>query len=130
MKLFLQLDLSPWQESAYQKPLLRYASSLSDQVIGTDLDNQSEASIVNNILRLCDQAVSIFIYIRAKPAEQFGASLTLLNTLLRTNEKIYLVVLNGKHEQTQLLFKHMNDRFKKEDDEEKIKMLINEFALT
>ncbi len=129
MKLFLQLDLTPFQESEYNKPLLIYASSLSSDLIGAELDNQSEGSIVDIILKLCDQVTSIFIFIRAKPAEQFGSVLKLLNTLLRTNQKIYTVVLSGKHEQTELLFKHLNMKFKKEDDQEKIKRWIEEFAL-
>lgn len=129
MKLFLQLDLTPWQEAGYQRPLLTYASSLSSDLIGAELDNQSEASIVDIILRLCDQAASIFIFIHAKPTESFGSTLKLLNTLLRTNQKIYTVVLSGNHEQAENLFKHLNDKFKKEDDSEKIKIWIEEFAL-
>jgi hypothetical protein len=129
MKLFLQLDLSAWQESDYKKPLLNYASSLSNDLLGAELDNQSEASIVDIILRLCDQVTSIFLFIRAKPTEPFGSSLKLLNTLLRSNQKIYSVVLSGDHEQTELLFKHLNNRFKKEDNIEEIKKWIEEFAL-
>lgn len=129
MKLFLQLDLSSWQESEYKKPLLNYASSLSSDLIGAELDSQSEGSIVDIILKLCDQVTSIFVFIRAKPTESFGSSLKLLNTLLRTNQKIYSVVLSGNHEQTELLFKHLGEKFNKEEDQEKIKRWIEEFAL-
>jgi hypothetical protein len=129
MKLFLQLDLTPWQEADYQRPLLTYASSLSSDLIGAELDNQSEASISDIILRLCDQMTSIFIFIHAKPNEPFGATLKLLNTLLRTNQKIYAVVLSGNHEQAENLFKHLNDKFKKEDNPEKVKIWIEKFAL-
>jgi len=129
MKLFLQIDLTPWQESEYKKPLLTYASSLSSDLIGAELDNQSESSIVDIILKLCHQMTSVFIFIRAKPTEQFGSALKLLNTLFRTNQKIYTVVLSGNHEQIENLLKHLNDRFKKEDDPEKIKIWIKQFAL-
>jgi len=129
MKLFLQLELTAWQESEYQKPLLRYASSLSSNLIGAELDNQSEVSVVDLIVRLCDQASSIFLFICAKPTEQFGSTLKLLNTLLRTNQKIYAVVLSGNHEQTEHLFRHLNDRFKKEDKIGEIKKWIEAFAL-
>ncbi|MBL7870108.1 MAG: hypothetical protein JNM78_00750 [Cyclobacteriaceae bacterium] len=129
MKLFLQLDLTPWQESAYQKPLLAYASSLSSDLIGAEMDNRSDASIIDILLRLCDQVTSIFIFVRAKPTEPFGSTLKLLNALLRTNQKIYTVVLSGNHEQTENLFKHLNDKFKKEEDQEKVKLWIEEFAL-
>jgi hypothetical protein len=56
MRLFLQIDLSPWQNSGYQKPLLTYASDLSSDLIGAEMDNQSDASIADILVKLCDQA--------------------------------------------------------------------------
>ncbi len=128
MKLFLQLELSKWQDSGYQKPLLAYASSLSNDLIGAEIDNQSDSSVVDIVSRLCDQVTSIFIFIQAQPTEPFGSTLKLLNNLLRTNQKIHSVILSGDHEQVEKLFKHLQSRFRKESDAEKIKILIKEFA--
>lgn len=128
MKLFLQLELRKWQDSGYQKPLLAYASSLSSDLIGAEMDNQSDSSVVDIVSKLCDQVTSIFIFIQAEPTEPFGSTLKLLNNLLRTNQKIHTVVLSGDHEQVEKLFKHLQSRFRKESNAEKIKVLIKEFA--
>ena len=128
MKLFLQLELRKWQDSGYQKPLLAYASSLSSDLIVAEIDNQSDSSVVDIVSRLCDQVTSIFVFIQAAPAEPFGSTLKLLNNLLRTNQKIHSVVLSGDHEQVEKLFKHLQNRFIKESEAGKIKILIKEFA--
>ncbi len=128
MKLFLHLELRNWQESGYEKPLLTFASSLSSDLIGAEMDNQSDASISDLVIRLCDQVQSVFILIQAQPNEPLGATLKLLNHLLRAPEKIHSVVISGNHEQAQKLMATIGERFKKEDDSEKIKTRIKEFA--
>lgn len=84
--------------------------------------------MVDIVSRLCDQVTSIFIFIQAQPTKPFGSTLKLLNNLLRTNQKIHSVILSGDHEQVEKLFKHLQSRFRKESDAEKIKILIKEFA--
>ncbi len=129
MKLFLQLELCKWQESGYEKPLLSFASSLSSDVIGAEIDNQTESSIVDVVIKLCNQANQIFVLIQAQPDESIGSVLKLLNYLLRNELQIHAIVLSGNHEQAEKLLQTLNERFKKEDDQEKIKELIREFAL-
>jgi hypothetical protein len=129
MKLFLQLELCKWQESGYEKPLLSFASSLSSDMIGAEIDNQTESSIVDVVIKLCNQANQIFVLIQAQPEESIGSVLKLLNHLLRNELQIHAIVLSGNHEQAEKLLRTLNERFKKEDDQEKIKELIREFAL-
>ncbi len=129
MKLFLHLELRKWQESGYEKPLLTFASSLSSDLIGAEMDNQSDASIADLVIRLCDQVQSVFILIQAQPNEPLGPALKLLNHLLRSNEKIHSVILSGNHEQAEKLLRTIGQRFKKEDDQQKIKEWIKDFAL-
>jgi hypothetical protein len=129
MKLFLQLELRKWQESGYEKPLLSFASSLSSDVIGAEIDNQTESSIVDVVIKLCNQVNQIFVLIQAQPDESIGSALKLLNHLLRNDQQIHAIVLSGNHEQAEKLLRTLNERFKKEDDQEKIKELIREFAL-
>jgi len=128
MKLFLNLELRNWQESGYEKPLLTFASSLSSDLIGAEMDNQSDASIADLVIRLCDQVQFIFILIQAQPNEPLGSALKLLNHLLRTTQKIHSVVISGNHEPAQKLMATLGERFKKEDDPENIKTWIEEFA--
>ena len=130
MKLFLHLELRPWQNSGYEKPLLSFASSLSSDVIGTEIDNKSEGSIVDVVIKLCSQMSQIFILIQAQPEESIGSTLKLLNHLLRNEQQVHMIVLSGNHEQAEKLLRTLDQRFKKEDDQEKIKEWIKSFALT
>jgi len=129
MKLFLQLELHKWQESPYEKPLLSFASSLSSDVIGAEIDNQSESSIVDVVIKLCNQVNQIFILIQAQPDESLGSTLKLLNHLLRHEHQIHTIVLTGNHEKAEKLMQPLNERFRKQDDQEKIKAWIKDFAL-
>lgn len=129
MKLFLHLELRPWHNSGYEKPLLSFASSLSSDVIGTEIDNQSEGSIVDVVIKLCSQMSQIFILIQAQPEESIGSTLKLLNHLLRNEQQVHTIVLSGNHEQAEKLLRTLDQRFKKEDDQEKIKEWIKDFAL-
>jgi hypothetical protein len=103
MKLFLHLELRPWQNSGYEKPLLSFASSLSGDVIGAEIDNQSESSIVDVVIKLCSQMTQIFILIQAQPEESIGSTLKLLNHLLRNEQQVHTIVLSGNHEQAEKL---------------------------
>jgi len=129
MKLFLQLELRKWQDSSYKKPLLSFASSLSSDVIGAEIDHQSEGSIVEMVITLYNRVDQIFMLIQAQPDEPLGASLKLLNHMLRNDQAIHTVVLSGNHEQTERLLQSLDTRFIKESDQEKIKDWIREFAL-
>ncbi len=129
MKLFLHLELRPWQDSGYEKPLLSYASSLSSEVIGAEIDNRSEGSIVDVVIKLCAQANKIFVVIHAQPDESIGSMLKLLNHLLRNEHQVHTIVLTGNHEQIEKLLRMLELRFKKENELIKIEAWIKEFAL-
>jgi len=129
MKLFLHLELRKWQDTGYEKPLLSFASSLSSDVIGAEIDNQSESSIVDVVIKLCDQVHQIFILIQAQPDESIGSTLKLLHHLLRNDQQVHTVVLSGNHEKAEKMLGTLEQRFIKEDDHDKIRGLIKDFAL-
>lgn len=128
MKLFLQIELIPWKEAGYQKPLVTFASGLSDDVIGAELDNQSDGAIADLVIRLCDQAESVFVLIQAQPEESLGVTLKLIHHLLRKEEKIYQVILAGNHISLERLLNPLAEKFVKENETEKIKAAIRLFA--
>ena len=128
MKLFLQLELIPWHEAGYQKPLLNYASGISDDVIGAELDNQSDGAIADLVIRLCDQAELVFVLIQTKPEESLGVTLKLIHHLLRKEEKIYKVILADNHISLERLLNPLAEKFVKENETEKIKAAIRLFA--
>ncbi len=129
MKLFLHLELRKWQDTGYEKPLLSFASSLSSDVIGAEIDNQSDSSIVDVVIKLCSQVNKIFILIQAQPDESLGSTLKLLNHLLRNEHQVHMVVLSGDHELAEKLLTPLEQRFQKEDDLTIIRDLIKDFAL-
>ncbi|HMR55880.1 MAG TPA: hypothetical protein PKC10_01090 [Cyclobacteriaceae bacterium] len=128
MKLFLQIELIPWKEAGYQKPLVTFASGLSDDVIGAELDNQSEGAMADLVIRLCDQAESVFVLIQAQPEESLGVTLKLIHHLLRKEEKIYQVILAGNHISLERLLNPLAEKFVKETETEKLKTAIRLFA--
>lgn len=128
MKLFLQLELMPWQKAGYEKPLVNFASSLSDDLIGAELDNQSDSTIADLVIRLCNQVESVFVLIHAQPEEPLGVTLKLIQHLLRHEEKIYQIVLAGNHVSLERLLLPLTEKFVKESDPEKIKPAIQSFA--
>jgi uncharacterized Fe-S cluster-containing radical SAM superfamily protein len=129
LKLFLHLELRPWQQSSYEKPLLSFASSLSGNLIGAEMDNQSDSTIADLVIKLSAQTEKIFVLIQAEPQETFGSTLKLLNVLLRNEHQIHTVILSGNNEKAEKLLSTLGDRYQKESDLEKIKERIREFAL-
>jgi hypothetical protein len=127
MKLFLQLELIPWQKAGFEKPLVNFASGLSD-LIGAELDNQSDSAIADLVIRLCDQAEAVFIFIHSQPEEPLGVTLKLIQHLLRKEEKIYKIILSGTHLSIERLLTPLHKKFVIENDQEKIKSVIQLFA--
>lgn len=129
MRLFLQIDISNWQQRGYDKPFSRYAPSLASDLMAADVDNESEVTVVDLVIRLVDQAEKIFVLIYAQPEVALGSSSKLLNHFFKTENKIHLIVLSGKNEMTEKMVTPFVEKFKREEDAEKIKKLIEGFAL-
>ena len=67
--------------------------------------------------------------IQAQPEESLGATLKLLNHLLRNENQVHTMVLAGENERAEKLLQTLGPRFNKESDQEKIKEWIKDFAL-
>lgn len=97
--------------------------------MAADVDNESEVTVVDLVIRLVDQAEKIFVLIYAQPEVALGSSSKLLNHFFKTENKIHLIVLSGKNEMTEKMVTPFVEKFKREEDAEKIKKLIEGFAL-
>jgi hypothetical protein len=129
VKLFIQLEIGHWRESGYDTPWLHFASSLSSDMVGTDLDNQSEAVVADLVLNLIDQSDQVFLLIQAhQPHLPLGAASKVFHHSLQHQERIRRVVLSGEHEEAEQIAGHFAAKFIKESSEEKIKDLIKDFA--
>lgn len=130
MRLFLQINICDWKDLSYQTPLTGYASSLSDDIIGTDLDYQSEPYVTDLVLKLAMQAEVIFLYVVAPDnALPLGTSLNVFNQLLRSKEKIQKAILSGEHAMANKMLKPLQDKFTIYNDEDAVKIMIRQFAL-
>lgn len=128
MRLFLQINITDWKEESYEKPFLSFASSMADDIIGTDLDSQSDAYVADLVIKLISQASAVFLLVIAKQGVPLGVANSMLNNLLKINEKIDQVVLYGHHDYAEKLLSPFKDRFKKTDNEDDVKKLIKDFA--
>jgi hypothetical protein len=129
MRLFLQLDISDWQQRGYEKPFSKYAPSLASDVMAADIDSQSEVNVVDLVIRLVDQAEKVFVLIYAHPGTPLGSSSKLLTHFFTTKTKIHSIIISGKNEMAEKMIKPFGEKFRAEEDLEKIKELIDSFAL-
>jgi hypothetical protein len=129
LRLFLQINISDWKETGYSNPLLSFASSLADDIVGTDLDCQSEPIITELVTKLIAEADKVFVLVVADNANvPLGSALKVLNNLLKVKEKIHLALLSGQHDTAEKMLKPLQVNFKKQDDEALIRKLIKQFA--
>jgi hypothetical protein len=129
MRLFLQVEIGDWQESRHEKPFVHYASSLSSDIVGTDLDSQSEAVVVDLVLKLIDQSDTVFVLVIShNPEFPPGCTTKVLNYLLKRPEIAAGVVLCGDHQTVENLVHGYEEKFHKESKNERIRTLIQEFA--
>lgn len=128
MRLFLQIDISNWQQRGYDKPFSRYGPSLASDLMAADVDNESDVTVVDLVIRLVDQAEKVFVLIYAQPEVALGSSSKLLNHFFKTETKIQFIVLSGKNEMTEKMVKPFGEKLRREEDAEKIKKLIEAFA--
>jgi hypothetical protein len=129
VRLFLQINIVDWKEAGYSKPLLSFASSLADDIVGTDLDCQSEPYIAELVIKLIHEAEQIFVLVVAEnPVLPLGASLSVLNQLIKSKEKVHMAVIAGEHAIAQKMLTPFQENFKKQNDEALIRKLIKQFA--
>jgi hypothetical protein len=130
MRLFLQINIGEWQEQGYFKPMLSFASSLADDVIGTDVDTASEAHVVDLVKKLISQSQQTFLLVCAQQRDQpLNNVLSLFNHLFDCQEKIHLAVFSGEHTAAEKLLRTLEGKFVKNSEGELIRKMIKQFVL-
>jgi hypothetical protein len=128
MKLFLQIDIGDWKQRHYNSGLVSYASSLAADVIGTDIDNESESQVIDIVLKLVDQAESILVFISAMPDTSLGGAGKMIQSLHIHQNKIWQLVMLGKHSGAEELMQVFDKKFMIAADEGDVKKQIHNFA--
>jgi hypothetical protein len=124
LKLFIHAEIGNWQNRGYDKGWLHFASSLSDDVLGTDLDNQSETMIADLVAKLIDQSEKVFLLVEIhEPGQSLGGIARLLDHL-KGHPKAGVVVCGNPDEVQKIGF----DGQIFEADPERIKEQIKKFA--
>lgn len=128
MRLFLQINLVDWKADGYDKPLLRYASSLADDIIGTDVDAGSEPHVVNMVGKLMEQTQLMLVVVKASPEQSLGAANALFNLIIQHQDKIFRVILDGQHPMAEKMMALLGDAYLTANDDEITKSIIRQFA--
>ncbi|HLT72804.1 MAG TPA: hypothetical protein VKZ75_09140 [Cyclobacteriaceae bacterium] len=129
MRLFLQINIGDWQDQEYLSPMLSFASSLADDVIGTDVDNTSEAHVVELVKQLVSQSQQTFLLVCAEGRDQpLNHVLSLFNHLFDYQERIHLAVFAGEHTAAEKLLRTLDERFVKNNEDELIRKMVKQFA--
>jgi hypothetical protein len=128
MRLFLQINIGDWKKDNYVKPLLSFASSLADDVIGTDVDNRSEGHIIDLVKKLIAQSTQAFLYVCVTEQQPLNHLLSLVNYIFQHKDKIHLVVFTGEHATAEKLFRALNEKFIKNSEDDLIRKMIKQFV--
>lgn len=129
MRLFLQINVGDWQEDGYTKPMLSFASSLADDLVGADVDNQSEQQVVDVVRTLIEQSQQIFLLAYAAHSDlPLKGVLSLINDLFSNKDKIHLAVLSGEHNTLEKLLRVLDEKFIKNNEDDLIRKMIKQFA--
>lgn len=129
MRLFLQINIGDWRGQEYVKPMLSFASSLADDVIGTDIDNHSDGHVVDLVKKLIAQSRQIFVLVYSDdPRQPLNGVLSLVNELFNHKSKIHLAVLAGEHSTMEKLLSTMDEKFVKNTEDELIRKMIKQFV--
>lgn len=109
--------------------MLSFASSLADDVLGTDLDDQSDPYVVNLVKQLLDQCDQAFILVYALTENQpLDNVLSLVNHVLNNDDKVHLAVLSGEHETLERLLMPLEEKFIRNSDDDLIRKMIRHFV--
>ena len=129
MRLFLQINIGHWKDEDYLKPMLSFASSLADDLVGTDVDSESEQEVIDLVKKLIGQAQQIFLlaYV-SDPGQPLKGVLSLVNDLFSNKEKIHLAVLSGEHVTLEKLLRVLDEKFVKNNEDALIRKMIKQFA--
>ena len=128
MKLFVHAEIGDWQQRGYHKPWLHFASSLSSDLVGADLDSQSEPVIADWIIKLIDQSSWVFILVEPVSAELPAGVITRVVRHALEKNKLSKIILTAGHLQISSMSESSPGIFIREHKEEKIRELIREFA--
>lgn len=128
MRLFLQIDVGNWKQRRYDSLLVPYASSLADDLIGTDIDSESESTVIDLVIKLTEQAESIFVFISTMPEAPLGSADKMMRYLLQQKSKTNHIVILGENPVIEKSIRNFGGRFLKTKSHEEVKDLIHNFA--
>ena len=129
MKLFLQVEFNRSHHEGLGNLMLKYASSQADDIMGTDLNSHTEPAIADMVVRMIQQAESVFLLVHATdPNLSPGVASRVFEALKPPASKVQYAVLCGDHRTSESFLTNFDERFVKEHDPAKIKAMIRAFS--
>ncbi len=127
MKLFIHIAVGHWQEDHYDNPWLHFASSLSSDIMGTDLDNESEAFVAELVVRLLEQSDRVCVLIQSRdPKQTLGPSAAILLACSKHQDKVHRIILQGSN--ADVVARATQLKFTEVVTDDEIKDIIRGFA--
>ena len=128
MKLFLQIDIGFTQNKDDEEPWVRYASSLADDIIGTEIESESDPRIADTVIKLAHQVKRIlFLVMIHDPLAPTGNMIQVFSRLLETGAPVS-VVLAGSHPVAEKQFDQLEKKLTRVNKLDEVRTLIREFA--
>jgi hypothetical protein len=125
MRLFILLEIGHPPKSNEGMPFLRFASSLSSDLVGTGIDDASESAVVDLVLKLIVQADKVFLFVNINDTQMsLGETARILDHVTPP----IVVVLKGHHDQAELILGRFGNKLTRVNNNEEIKRLIERFA--
>jgi len=130
MKLILQIELNDWKERTFANPLLSLAKSINQQIVVADLDQDSEGGTTENIIQLIEKATDILLIVNARPGIKLGASAAVFYKLIKSQEKVKQVCLQGSNLFAEKMLQVFNNRLSTNNKAEENQEVIQHFCKT
>jgi hypothetical protein len=126
MNVFLNIEIVENVNFDYEKPWLSWAKNSISNIVTFDIDNHSDATLLNYAAGLIEKEEKIIIYIDVKGEAGSGKFLGLAETIIKQKEKC-LVIMKGESKILQKMFSLLKENFRQNLSEEKMKRVIQGF---
>jgi hypothetical protein len=129
MKLFLQIEIGNRQPNHDGIQWLHFASSLSSDLIGTEIGTGSDPDVIETVLQLIMQTEKVFLLVNINDSLASAGSLSeIINQLVNDQERsVTAIIRGGRHSIEEMLSGH-GEKVTRVNSDHPIQDLIKKFA--
>jgi len=113
METLIHIEITNIKEITYSHDILQWVKKDLPKVVTFDFDNFSEPSICDYAIDLLKQSTKVGIIIDVKENQPLGAIRKFMDFVIRNNESIYFMALNGDQKVLEHMAKPLGQRLHK-----------------